>query len=300
MRQYNHSAQDVRFTFGDMVESYKSSSAYSGLSDGSKKEYKKPIERLLNMGSELEIDMQLPVAVARSRRHVDFWHDQIVKADVTDYEKGRLVTFVKMLYRCMGMGASIEGLKLPTSMRHQRADANPLTPTQVAQILSVEEAHLKTYAVFVAFCFYTGLRPSEVFALKWEDVGADYIVVMGSKHKQAGVPTRMIPILPEIARCLDYCKKLGSQWVFVSAWRRPLNKDVTCQKVHQIYALCGITAVLYDSRRGVATEMFRQGYDLMKIRDLLGHASIKTTERYIRMSQEEKANNYKGVLNHAG
>jgi len=296
MRQYNHSAQEIHLTFKDLVESYKASAAYAALGDGSKREYKKPIERLLEMGAELSLDMPKHVAVARSRSHVDFWYAKIVASEVSDYEKGRLILFVKMLYRHMGMGNSIEGLKLPVGMRHQRGDANPLTPAHVAQILDVEDPALRTYAVFVAFCFYTGLRPSEVFNLKWEDVGTEYIVVMGSKHKQKGVPTRMIPVLPEIGRCLNYCKTLGSAWVFVSALRRPLNKDVTCQKVKQIYGLCGIEAVLYDSRRGVATEMFRQGYDMMKIRDFLGHKSVRTTEGYIRMKMEEKADNYKGVL----
>ena len=303
MRQYNHSAQGFQPTFRDLVESYKISSKYLALGDGSKREYKKPLERLLEMGSDLVIEnaMQMPVAVARSRRHEDYWYSKIVSADVTDYEKGRLVLFVKMLYGFAKLGNLVDGLKLPTKMKHQRGEAHPLTPSQVQAILAIENPTLKTYAIFVAFCFFTGMRPSEVFNLKWEDVGEEFIVVIGSKRRQAGVPTRLIPILPEIWQCLDYCKTLGSKWVFVSTWRRPLNKDVVCQKVKQIYALCGIDedAVLYDSRRGIATEMFRQGYSLIAIRDLLGHKSIRTTEEYIRMSMEEKATNYKGVLREA-
>lgn len=298
MRQYTHSAQDIQFTFRDLVESYKISSSYMSLSDRSKKEYKKPLERLLEMGSELVIEngMQMPVAVARSRRHVDYWYTKIVSANLTDYEKGRLVLFVKMVYRSMNLGEMVSALKLPTDMRHERKDAHPLTPAQVAAIWQIESPALRTYAVFVCFCFYTGMRPSEVMNLKWEDVGQEYIVVMGSKKRQKGVPTRLIPILPEIGACLDYCKTLGSKWVFVSTMRRPFNKDIVCSKVHEIYALLGIKAVLYDSRRGVATEMFRQKYSLIQIRDLLGHKSIRTTEQYIRMSMEEKADNYKGVL----
>lgn len=287
-------------TFDDLLKAYKQSSAYLALGERSKKEYKKPLERLAQLGAGLTVDGDMPmhVAVARSRSHVDYWYKAIVSSDTTDYEKGRLVLFVKMVYRSFNLGHYVDALKLPTSMRHQRGEAHPLTPAQVKSVLEITDPALKTYAVFVAFCFYTAMRPSEVFNLKWEDVGDEFIVVIGSKKRQAGVPTRMIPILPEIGRCLDYCKTLGSKWVFVSAMRRPLNKDVVCQKVHQIFELCSIhkDAVLYDTRRGVATEMARQNYPLYKIRDLLGHKSVRTTEGYIRMSMEEKASNYRGVI----
>lgn len=293
---------ETTFDFAALLDAYKASSNFKALSERSKKEYKKPLERLMELGNGLcEANaMPMPVAVAhaRSRRHVDYWFDKIVSSDTTDYEKGRLVLFCRMVYRTMGLGYLVEGLKLPTTMRHQRGEAHPITPAQVKAILAVEDPALKTYAVFVAFCFYTAMRPSEVFNLKWEDVGEEFIVVIGSKKRQAGVPTRMIPILPEIRACLDYCKTLGSKWVFVSTMRKALNKDVVCQKVRQIFEVCGVhkDTVLYDTRRGVATEMARQGYSLLHIRDLLGHKNVRTTEEYIRMGMKEKAANYKGVV----
>lgn len=299
MIESNHSAQDHQPTFRDLVQSYKLSSAYKSLSDGSKREYKKPIERLLEMGSKLVIEnrMQLQVAVAlsRSRSHVDFWYDAIVDADLPAYQKGRLVLFVKMLYRSHNFGHLVDALKLPKDMKHTRGEAHPLAKQKVEEILRVEDPALRTIAVYVAFCFYTGMRPSEVRDLKWSEVGERFITVLGSKGKQKGVPSRMIPILPEIAACLEYCKTLGSSWVFVTALRRPLNKDMVCQKVHELFDKVGIEAKLYDARRGIATELFRNGETLLSISYLLGHGSTRTTEKYVRLSMEEKALNYKGV-----
>lgn len=300
MIQYNHSAQDNQPTFYDLVESYKGSSAYESLSQGSKLEYKKPIERLLEIGSKLVLEtrMQLPVAVAfdRSRSHVDFWFKAIVAAEISDYQKGRLVLFVKMLYRSHNLGHLVESLKLPTDMKHERGDAHPLTKEKVELIKQIEDPVLKRYAVFVVFCFYTGMRPSEARDLKWTEVGDKNIVVLGSKDRQKGVPSRMIPILPEIQWCLDYCGKFERSWVFTSSKGRPFNKDTSCQMVHRVYDLVGADAsVLYDTRRGVATEMIRKGYSLLDVAGLLGHKSTKTTEKYVRFSMEEKANNYKGV-----
>lgn len=284
-------------TFVELLEQYKASSTYKALGDRSKREYKKHLERLSEMGSKLDLenDMQMQVAVARSRRHVDFWYDQIVDSGVTNYEKGRLVTFVKMLYRFAGMGDIIEALRLPKAIKHTRKDAHPLTKEDVARILDLDVSELRSYGVFVAFLFYTGMRPAEVFALKWEDVGDEFIVVMGSKHKEAGVPSRMIPILPEIGMCLDYCKTLGSQWVFVTNKRRPFVASTVCEKTREIFDLCKLDCVLYDTRRGIATEMYKQGYDLRSIANLLGHNSTKTTEGYLRLSMQQKARTYKGI-----
>lgn len=299
MIQSNYSAQDNQPTFQNLVESYKRTSAYLSLGPGSKLEYKKPLERLLEMGSKLVFDfsMQLPVAVAlsRSRSHTDYWVEAIVGAKVSNYQKSRLVLFVKMIYRSHNLGQLVESLKLPTDMRPTRGDANPLTKTQVEAIKAIEEPELKAYAVLVVFCYHTGMRPSEARALRWTEVGEKMIVVMGSKDREKGKPSRMIPILPEIQWCLDYCAKRESGWVFLSAKGRPLNKDMTCLKVQQVYARVGAKAVLYDTRRGVATEMIRQGYSLLDVAGLLGHKDTKTTEKYVRLTMEERANNYKGV-----
>jgi integrase len=297
MRQYNHSAQDIQLTFSDMVESFKMSSRYQALSEGSKQEYKRPIERLLGMGSKLVIGnpMQMPVAVARSRSHKDFWETKIMAADVTPYEKARLVLFLKMLYRAMGLGDLVETVKLPKDMRHERGDANPLTKEKVFRILEIEKPELRTYAKFLAFLFYTGMRPSEAMALKWTEVSEKYITVMGSKGRVKGIPSRMVPVLPELVEIIAYCKSLGSDWVFVSALRRPLNKFTVCEKRQEIFNLCGIKGVTYDARRGLATSMFRAKYQMREIADILGHKDTRTTEAYIRLTMEEKAANFKGV-----
>lgn len=297
MVQSNHSAQDTQPTFNDLVESYKQSLAYIGLSLGSKQEYKKPIERLLEMGSGLVIEnrMQIAVALSRSRSHVDFWFKAIVAAKTSDYQKGRLVLFLKLLYRSHNLGQLVESLKLPMDMRPTRGEAHPLTKEQVIQVQYVEDPRWKTYAVYVAFCFYSGMRPSEVRALKWTDIGEKFITVLGSKDRQKGVPSRLIPIIPDLRWCLEHCKTLDSNWVFVSLKRRPLNKDVVCQKVNDIFTELGINAVLYDTRRGIATELVRKGESLLNVANLLGHKSTRTTEKYVRLSMEEKALTYKGV-----
>lgn len=299
MKQKSQRNENEGPTFGDLVESYKGSPMYLALSEDSKQQYQLPLARLLEMGSGLKMEnaMQIRVALDRSRIHTDFWYDAIVHSDVTPYQKGRLITICKIVYRSHNMGNLVDSLKLPTKQRHTRGEAHPLTQEKVQAVLGIENrVDLRTYAVFVAFAFYTGMRPSEIRNLKWADVGPEFITVMGSKHRQEGVASRMIPILPEIQELLAFCRSLGSAWVFVSHKGKPLNKDIVCAKTQEIYALVGIkNATLYDARRGIATELFRREQPLQKIAYLLGHQSTRTTEKYVRLSMEEKARCYKGL-----
>lgn len=281
--------------FTELIESYRSSSAFEALAEKSRTDYKVYLNRLLELGSDLKLDFDMPkqVAVARSRSHIEYWERKVRSSKFTNYEKGRLLVILKLVYRSHGLGNLVEGVKLPTNMKHERGEAHPLVKNQVEQL---RVGQLNVYRVFLYFLFYTGMRPSEAMNLKWADVEDKFINIVGSKDREAGKVSRKVPILPEVRWCLMYCKTLGpSQWVFVTEHRRPLNKDMVCQKRKEIFQELGINGVTYDARRGLATEMIRKGYSLLDVAGLLGHKSIKTTERYVRFTMEEKASAFKGV-----
>ena len=48
------------------------------------------------------------------------------------------------------------------------------------------------------------------------------------------------------------------------------------------------------ARAGLATEMFRAGYNVYDIQGQLGHSNIGTTTRYMRPTMEERASAFKG------
>ncbi len=283
-------------TFQDLVQSYKASAQWHNLSEGSKTEYKKPLERLSELGAGLDIAKANDVALSRSRSHSDFWVAAIRSCKTTHYAKQRLVIFLKLVYRSHNMGNLVDSVKLPIKERHQKAQAHPLTKELVGAMRDQVKGSLARYANYVALSFYTGMRPAEVRNLKWADVGDKYITVMGAKDREEGTPSRMVLITPEVRECLEVCQSWHhAEWCFVTESRRPFNKDMVCQKVYQIFTAMGISGTLYDARRGLATEMFDRGYTLLEISWQLGHRNTKTTEIYIQKTMEGKALSFKGV-----
>ena len=52
-----------------------------------------------------------------------------------------------------------------------------------------------------------------------------------------------------------------------------MNQNITC----------------HSFRRSFATILYRDGYGIKEIKELMGHESIKTTEKYILLAEEDLA-----------
>lgn len=288
----------------EIIKAYFQSDAWARLTKGTQSQYLYSLDRLETLGKGLtakQFNMPEPVAyaksrspfaVARSRSHVDYWGKVIGTSEYTNHEKNKLVAMVKMLYRFAGLGNLVVSLK---GFKHERGEASPLTLEDVAKLNRKDlPEDLKLWAVRVVFGYWTGMRPKEVRELLWENVGAEYILVVGAKGREVGAVSRMVNILPEIKACLDYCREYSLGKHVFSYHNRPLNKDIECREVKRLFSVVGIKAELYDARRGLATTMHEHGYKLVDIANQLGHRNITTTQRYIRPSMVAKASAFKG------
>ena len=109
------------------------------------------------------------------------------------------------------------------------------------------------------------------------------MVVTGKGGKQ-----RMVPVLPVVARAMDdylaVCPyPLGDDDpLFVGVRGKRLNAGVVQRQVRRLRALLGLpeTATPHALRHSFATHLLSGGGDLRTIQELLGHASLSTTQRY--------------------
>ena len=119
-----------------------------------------------------------------------------------------------------------------------------------------------------------------------------------SKNKR----TRTVPLSP---RAITWLRKLprylGSPYVFTNRLTRDRlrNPDKTLCRVTTRAGLAGVG--FHDFRRYRATTWLRNGVDPETIRCLLGHVSLKTTQKYfvggavfdaVRKAQEREAAGY--------
>lgn len=141
-------------------------------------------------------------------------------------------------------------------------------------------------AAVVALLYGCGLRISEALSLTRAEApvaGADRIEVTGKGGK-----TRQLPVIDAVrASVEDYLAqcpwKLGPDGpLFVGAKGGPLNPRIVQQAVERMRGGLGLpdTATPHALRHSFATHLLGRGGDLRTIQELLGHASLSTTQIY--------------------
>ena len=142
-----------------------------------------------------------------------------------------------------------------------------------------------------------GLRPSEVFALRVEDLHlwavSPYVHIPGGKTKYAArdvaVTAKTLPVLK--ARLSQargphlFPLRVGNGF----DWNRPMT---TIHKAHrEALRESGVNPPfqIYDLRHTYGTRAIEAGMDSMTLARLMGHADLKTTQRYVHLSKRHLA-----------
>ena len=129
-----------------------------------------------------------------------------------------------------------------------------------------------------------GLRLSEALGLsRGEAPVSETLVITGKGRKQ-----RQLPVLPAVrtavAEYLAACPYAGAKDgpLFVGARGGPLHPRLVQRQMQLLRAHLGLpdTATPHALRHSFATHLLGAGGDLRAIQELLGHASLSTTQRY--------------------
>lgn len=135
---------------------------------------------------------------------------------------------------------------------------------------------------------YTGLRRSDLRLLKWSsvDLHQGVIRLMMRKTKR---PV-LLPIVPRVRAALDTCRTrtVMSEYVLLTPEGRPYSESTIKRYFNTAKAIAGIHRRFrfHDQRHTFASTLASKGINSFTLRDLLGHTSTRTTERYARPSTE--------------
>jgi len=154
--------------------------------------------------------------------------------------------------------------------------------------LSSEPWIAKRDTAVLLLLYGCGLRLGEALGLQRAQApdrtgDGDTIVVTGKGSKQ-----RLVPVLPVVAEAIDdYLAECpfalsADDPLFVGARGKRLTARVVQRQVQKVRALLGLpeTATPHALRHSFATHLLAGGGDLRTIQELLGHASLTTTQRY--------------------
>ena len=144
-------------------------------------------------------------------------------------------------------------------------------------------AHARDAAV-LSLLYGCGLRISEALSL----TGAEHPLPETLRITGKGGKTRLVPVLPAVREAVDAAVR-GQPWPAVRG--EPLFRGVRggplgARRVQELMELLrgrlGLpaSATPHALRHSFATHLLGAGADLRSIQELLGHASLSTTQRY--------------------
>lgn len=136
----------------------------------------------------------------------------------------------------------------------------------------------------------TGMRASELFALRWEAVDLEtgtLHVRRGRFHGVEKAPknnrVRHLPITEDLWRALQAARR-PEGYVFTGLDGGPLSWDAAYRGLQQVCDRAGLRrAGLHVLRHSFASQLATEGVDLLPIQMLMGHSDIKVTTRYAHL-----------------
>ena len=192
-------------------------------------------------------------------------------------------------------GAAFRAIRPP---RQKRTLPRPLTPEAALRVADPGESldeepwiAARNAAVF-ALLYGCGLRISEALGLNRGDAprsDGDALRVTGKGGKQ-----RIVPVLPVVVAAIAHYLRL-CPWqpgldgpLFVGAEGGRLNPRIVQRAMEGLRSALGLppTATPHALRHSFATHLLADGGDLRTIQELLGHASLSTTQVYTEVDTE--------------
>ena len=160
-----------------------------------------------------------------------------------------------------------------------------LSPEEVLQFLSCVGS--TKHRAILTTCYAAGLRISEAIHLKPTDIDSQRMVIRVEQGK--GQKDRYVMLSPKLLETLrSYWRAVRPKgWLFegdVSG--QPINRssvELACQKARRLSRIRKpITP--HSLRHGFAVHLLESGTDVRTIQLLLGHRSLATTARYLRIA----------------
>jgi site-specific recombinase XerD len=163
-----------------------------------------------------------------------------------------------------------------------------LSKEEIKKILKLEK-NIK-HRLLLMLAYSSGLRVSEVVSLKKQNIDLDRksIFIVSGKGRKDRYTIASDKVIESLK---DYYERYGiTNWIFSG---QPESRHLHIRSAQHIFEKAirraGIekSASIHCLRHSFATHLLESGTDIRYIQNLLGHSSVRTTERYTHVARKK-------------
>ena len=218
----------------------------------------------------------------------------------------RALSAIKSFFRFLEREGvlSTEALNVVRTPKAKKSLPKALTVSEAkATITMTEELEDRPWVAardmaVLSLCYGAGLRISEALSLSKADLESTALRVTGKGGK-----TRLVPLIDAVRQSIEtyvgLCpfKLTPSQPLFRGVKGGVLSPRLIKQRVAQLRGALGLPpgATPHALRHSFATHLLSRGGDLRAIQELLGHASLSTTQIYTAVDTERLLDAYRAA-----
>ena len=172
-----------------------------------------------------------------------------------------------------------ESIKVPQSL------PKPIEEAYIVEVL--DKANLEE-KLLVSMLYGLGLRISELSGLRLTDIKEGWVQIHGKGNK-----VRQLPLLEELQGLITLYKKqtMPKKYLFEKG-NSPMNVAQLRYKITKLFKASGIKATPHQLRHSFATHLLNNGARIADVSELLGHATMATTQVYTKLGSVKKMQEY--------
>lgn len=250
--------------------------AIAGYSPLTIRSYHDAIDEMLHLAEIDTISDELSINLMPLRLKIAH-----LKAKTIAAKLSAIRSFVKYL-RTEGKKVVLSGdesIKIPKTL------PKPITNEQINHALQYAEP---LAALAITLLYTMGLRISELSHLRISDIDNGWSRICGKGSKE-----RDIPMLESISMMIqNYLRNNPSREYVFEYKGEKLSENSLRYTIIKAFAKVGLKVTPHQLRHTYATELLNNGARIADVSELLGHASMATTQIYTKLGNALKMDHY--------
>ena len=226
------------------------------------------------------------------------WIVDLVERNISNRSINRKISSLKSYYKFLLKTKQLKEnpLRKHRSLKVAKKINIPFSPKEIEEVINLFDLKMDFDSVrdklIVEILYSTGMRRAELIGLKNEsiDLKQEIVKVLGKRNKERQIPL-LKSVVDSIEIYLSERSKINSncEFFFITKRGKKLYSTLVYRIINDYFSKVSVKAKKspHVIRHSFATHLLNEGADLNSVKELLGHASLASTQVYTHSSLKE-------------